>query len=686
MIPVGDVQIVFLESALADLARVASGHLVLTPVALSSPGMSSPGRGQDRRDLSLHALEYGEKGFVQGTGPIQFIVLPLQPTFDDVLAAHIVKRALEGDSIPEGLNAFAHYAKTIRQGLPAGRLPPDEAPEGIFWAIRSETTGELSDAPTAALFLANCARLVECILRAAEQGLDPHRDLMFDVAEFSLERALLTDDKKVYRQDVARGKSWVVCIPDGPPEASALVLDRPRSMLFKHWSRSDERAPSGEGYTLLVCNEGDGKWVMTTPRNSRLSLKPLADAFQVAEADRDASTMATDPWYDGVAFDHTLVAAPRRGTRLTDAQVLQVVQNWAKSPRVNRATLRRTMLIVASVVVAIATGFAISRHFHAGQGTVTDASKGEGSVTTPEASGDSHVADAVPLSTKRGRPLPYVRNGAVEKGIHLYGLNIGVSDYEDDSFDLAYADDDAEAFHKTLNALEGRPFAKVVIQKLVNQDATRSNIITQFAWLKKQATQHDLVIVTVSGHGMREDEDFFFVPHDYNAEKEARDTAVSWGDFAYYLEKLPCAAVLIMDTCHSGAITVDSRRTRGATDQVAMNQAVENFGRVKHGVVIIAASMSGQLAQERGDWGHGVLTLALLEGIEGRYLYDKVKDVQLPQLSDDDQILSLKELEFYASRRVKELVGGEQAVIGKNPGDVNLDDIPISIHRTAPDE
>jgi uncharacterized caspase-like protein len=100
--------------------------------------------------------------------------------------------------------------------------------------------------------------------------------------------------------------------------------------------------------------------------------------------------------------------------------------------------------------------------------------------------------------------------------------------------------------------------------------------------------------------------------------------------------------------------------------------------------VVIAASLANQSAQERNDWGHGALTLALVECIRGVRIVPDPATIPLPQENDLDGLISLQEVSFYISSRVKELTHGGQAVITNHTGNLSLDDIPIAIGRRDP--
>src|SRR5437016_4134362 len=80
-------------------------------------------------------LDRGPGGLVQGPGPVERVVVDvsgINPTFDDLLAAALVRRRLAGEAIPDGLRAVAAYARAARKGLRPGSVPPEYSIAGVF--------------------------------------------------------------------------------------------------------------------------------------------------------------------------------------------------------------------------------------------------------------------------------------------------------------------------------------------------------------------------------------------------------------------------------------------------------------------------------------------------------------------------------------------------------------------------
>src|SRR5262245_21858460 len=71
---------------------------------------------EDRLGLACIALEKGLEGFVWGDGPTQTIVVRIEPSLDDMLAAQILEDLLENRPMPRA-SLLAQYAVAQRQGF-----------------------------------------------------------------------------------------------------------------------------------------------------------------------------------------------------------------------------------------------------------------------------------------------------------------------------------------------------------------------------------------------------------------------------------------------------------------------------------------------------------------------------------------------------------------------------------------
>lgn len=608
----------------------------------------------ERRALALHAVEHGLEGWLRGAGPPERIVVRRHPALDDMLAATFLDLLLAGEPLPAGARALAEYAALAREGLRPGSVPLTDSLEGIFLAIGEEAGPDLCDAATAARFLADWQPLAARILAAGRSGLDPFKTPLLDGPEFARPRAYLCHDEEVYRQDVARGQRWLMRLPDGPARSAGLLLRSPKSLLFKDWCRTDPQAPGGAGYLFLAVQQPKGKWTFSTDRVQRVSLKTLAKSLQAAQDAGDPQPAADDPWFDGQPYGHTMVVAPHRGTWLPDKKVLAIVKQWGRVRPVGGAS-RRSWL-------AAAAGAAVVPVLAAVFWPRSPASRWR--------SAEPDDPGGVPVSKT-----------AAPAGATLHVLAVGITTYHDPQYSLRVAAQDAQALTAALHDPLGCYEKVDALPPLIDGKATKSAIFDALRELRRRTIQLDAAIVLFSGHGETdEDGNFYFLPYEYDAQRNIRDAAVSRYDIVDLLSQLPSTVILVLDACHSGAATTAVFRS---PPSAAVNRGVRRDleGR-RRGTIIMAAAMDQQSAEERPDWGHGALTLALLEAIGGQRMFAAQKETPLPDTSRSGGLLNFELLNRYVSDRVRELTGGRQAVTTNHSGNLDYTTIAI-IQRNA---
>lgn|GEM_PF-1004806 len=317
---------------------------------------------------------------------------------------------------------------------------------------------------------------------------------------------------------------------------------------------------------------------------------------------------------------------------------------------------RRALVLLTAIGVLVAGVWAIEVRLGSHAGT-----RGEPrSVRTADSTGGTHLIPG--------------------QHVNLRLLSIGVSKYVSSDYALAYSDDDAKALVAAFQ--DQKTLFDVDSQLLVNENATKANILKQLRRLRTVAMQHDLVVLTLSGHGeVDEGGQFFFLPYDFKPDEEFGVSAISKQDFLGYLANIPCPVLVLLDTCHSGEFARGSFRGGAASGSMdrAVRSAIEEFSRVDKGIVVMAACLSQESAEESSSWKHGALTLAFLEAIRGRHLYERKALTELPS----DSIMTLSDLDYYVTKRVNELVGGSQRVKTANLDDLSLRSITIAVHGSA---
>jgi uncharacterized caspase-like protein len=240
-------------------------------------------------------------------------------------------------------------------------------------------------------------------------------------------------------------------------------------------------------------------------------------------------------------------------------------------------------------------------------------------------------------------------------------LAVGVSKYQDASYNLGFAAKDASDMAQTLQKQKGLLYRDVEVKLLTDNKATRDEVVDGLDWLKSQVTSRDVGMLFLAGHGVNDAaSNFYFLPHNANADKLLR-TGVAYSDIKTTLASLAGKAVFFVDTCHSGNVLGGSK-TRGGTD---INSVVNDLASAENGVVVFTAATGKQLAQENPAWGNGAFTRALVEGLTGKADYSKSGKI------------THKALDLYVAERVKELTKGKQSPVSIAPQGVT--DFPIAV-------
>lgn len=223
-----------------------------------------------------------------------------------------------------------------------------------------------------------------------------------------------------------------------------------------------------------------------------------------------------------------------------------------------------------------------------------------------------------------------------------YAVVVGISDYKILSYhngDLQYADKDAQRMAQFLRSQQGGSVPLTHIRLLINQDATKSNILGALALFEK-AKPGDRVIFYFSGHGLTNS----FVPYDVRPNTPQTlllHTDIKQAFRASRATTKLCAA----DACFAGAMTQHQRPPK--TTGQHPDQAVPS----ESNVAMLLAARSTQVAIEQGRLAGGTFTYFLLKGLAGG------------ADADANRIVTIRELHDYVSPRVRQVTPNRQAPI-----------------------
>jgi WD40 repeat protein len=243
----------------------------------------------------------------------------------------------------------------------------------------------------------------------------------------------------------------------------------------------------------------------------------------------------------------------------------------------------------------------------------------------------------------------------------LYILAIGVSKYEDKNLTLQYASKDAKDFAASFLLQKEGLYRDVVMKVLVDEKATKDEIIDGFDWISKETTNKDVAIVFLAGHGVNDSGGvYYFLPVNANMER-LRRTSVPFTEMKNTVASLAGKTILFIDTCHAGNVM----GARAAAPDIT--GLVNELASAENGAVVFASSTGKQYSFEDATWENGAFTKAAVEGIGGKADYTGKGKI------------TINMLDLYISERVKELTKGKQTPATAKPK--TIPDFPLALKK-----
>ncbi|MGB7924276.1 MAG: caspase family protein [Pyrinomonadaceae bacterium] len=236
-----------------------------------------------------------------------------------------------------------------------------------------------------------------------------------------------------------------------------------------------------------------------------------------------------------------------------------------------------------------------------------------------------------------------------------YIVAVGVNAYANAQYNLKYAVDDAREFGAEIKRQQERlgTFERVELVSLFDHEATKEKITQALRALQGRTAPEDAVIVYFAGHGTAEQQKFYLIPHDlgYTGERKQLTPdglqtilarSISDRELEAIFEKIDAGQfLLVIDACNSGQALEAEEKRRGPMNSKGLAQLA-----YEKGMYILTAAQSYQAALEAAQFGHGLLTYALVE--EG------LKKEAADQEPRDGQVMA-REWFNYATSRVPKM-------------------------------
>jgi len=242
----------------------------------------------------------------------------------------------------------------------------------------------------------------------------------------------------------------------------------------------------------------------------------------------------------------------------------------------------------------------------------------------------------------------------------IFALVVGISKYSSSKINaLRYAETDANMVAHFLQSPHGAGVAKENILTLINEKATRNDILGALQNFLAKSGKNDLIILYLAGHGLSSPESnaTYFLSHDTDL-KNLSSTAVDQEEITSILtEKVKAGKIVVfLDACHGGGLGLTGVRMRGASTVLSSRMLTELVSK-KNGTAFFSASRAMEQSQEGQQWGggHGVFTHYLVDGLQkngdlngdGRVTIDELGEFVTKKVKDDTRGSQHPELKGY---------------------------------------
>jgi len=229
---------------------------------------------------------------------------------------------------------------------------------------------------------------------------------------------------------------------------------------------------------------------------------------------------------------------------------------------------------------------------------------------------------------------------AVSTKPDVYILVIGISQYQDASLQLNLPAKDAGDFAAAIQQQEGKTYNRIIVKSLLNNNATKNNILDAFDWLSGRTfNKEDVVMIYFAGHGINDNNNIYYMlPHDANLEK-LRSSCINFEELRQTISGIKAKVLVFLDACHSGNVNGNSLYVNGLVNMLSGSGT---------GAVTFTSSTGKEVSYEKTEWNNGAFTKALLEGLSGK-----------ARVTGKDKI-TYKSLDLYISERVAEITDNKQ--------------------------
>ncbi len=232
--------------------------------------------------------------------------------------------------------------------------------------------------------------------------------------------------------------------------------------------------------------------------------------------------------------------------------------------------------------------------------------------------------------------------------IKIWAVIIGVASYGHMPT-LKYTDDDAYRIYAFLRSPEGGALSEDQISIMIDEEATKKNILNNMEQIYEKAGENDLIMLYFSGHGLKGS----FLPIDF----DGFNNKIYHDEINDIFRQSPAKYKLVIaDACHSGSWMA----TRGDGVESTLEAFYTSLAQAQQGTALIMSSKGEENSLESSGLRQGVFSHFLLRGLKGE------------ADGDANNVISVGELYNYIYDNVKDYTANRQSPVIKGDYDTKM--------------
>lgn len=261
------------------------------------------------------------------------------------------------------------------------------------------------------------------------------------------------------------------------------------------------------------------------------------------------------------------------------------------------------------------------------------------------------------LDSKESLPSDPVRMES-SQNVKIWAVIVGVGRYNSMP-SLKFTDDDAYRFYSFLKSPEGGALNDNQIAVLVDESASRENILKTMREYFLRADDNDVVLFYFSGHGL----EGCFLPSDFDGyNNKLRHDEIK----KVFQQSKAKHKLCIADACHSGSLNFEYGLAAKGPAPVSLERFYQAFEESDGGIALLMSSKAEELSLEDHGLRQGVFTYYLMRGLKG------MAD------ANGDYIVTVRELYKFVYTKVREYTTNVQTPVLTGEFDDNM---PVALRR-----